>query len=62
MIHQLLISILWHTDLGQSIRIATVTLSQEGMQPQGWALQDVLNDSLVCYQDLSEYVGLSNIE
>ena len=23
---------------------------------------DVLNDSLVCYQDLSEYVGLENLE
>ena len=23
---------------------------------------DVLNDSFVCYQDLSEYVGLENIE
>ena len=34
------------------------TLSQEGIKPQGWALQDVSNDSFVCYQDLSEYVGL----
>ena len=24
--------------------------------------KDVLNDSFVCYQDLSEYVGLENIE
>ena len=38
--------------------IASLTLSQEGIQPQGWALQYVLNDSFVCYQDLSEYVGL----
>ena len=38
------------------------TLSQEGIQPQGWALQDVTNDYFVCYQDLSEYVGLKNIE
>ena len=38
------------------------TLSQEGIQPQGWALQYVLNDSFVCYQDLSEYVGLEHIE
>ena len=35
-----------------------ITLSQEGIQPQLWALQDVLNDSFVCYQGLSEYVGL----
>ena len=34
------------------------TLSQEGIQPQGWALQDASNDSFVCYQDLLEYVGL----
>ena len=36
--------------------------SQEGIQPQGWALQDGSNDSFVCYQDLSENVGLYNIE
>ena len=35
----------------------THTLSQEGILPQGWALQDVSNDSFVCYQNLSEYVG-----
>ena len=39
-----------------------LTLSQEGNKPQGWALQDVSNDSFVYYQDLSEYVGLKNIE
>ena len=37
-------------------------LSQEGIQPQGRALKYVLNDSMVCYQDLSEYVGLKIIE
>ena len=34
------------------------TLSHEGIQPQGWALQDVSYDYFVCYQDFSEYVGL----
>ena len=34
-----------------------VTLSQEGIQPEGWALQDVSNYSFVFYQDLSEYIG-----
>ena len=34
------------------------TLSQGGLQPQWWALQDSLNDYFVCYQDLLEYVGL----
>ena len=43
------------TRIQQSVLL---TLSQEGIQPQGWALQDVSNDSFVCYQDLSEYVGL----
>ena len=38
------------------------TLSQGGLQPQWWALQDNSNDSFVWYQDLSEYVGLQNIE
>ena len=37
------------------------TLSQGGLQPQWQALQDISNDSFVCYQDLSEYVGLENI-
>ena len=34
------------------------TLSQKGLQPQWRALQDILNDSFICYQDLSEYDGL----
>ena len=34
------------------------TLSQEGIQPQRGALQDVSNDLFVCYQDPSEYVSL----
>ena len=34
-------------------------LSQEVYPPQGWALQNVSNDSFVCYQDLSEYVKLA---
>ena len=41
---------------------AAFTLSQGGIQPQWWALQNVLNDSYVCFQDLSEHVGLQNIE
>ena len=40
----------------------SATLSQGGLQPQRRALQDVTNDSFVCYQDLSEYVGFQNIE
>ena len=31
------------------------TLSQGGLQPQGWAVQYVSNDSFLCYKDLSEY-------
>ena len=38
------------------------TLSQGGLQPQWRGLQDILNSSFVCYQDLLEYVGLGNIE
>ena len=37
------------------------TLSEGGLQPQLWALQEVMNNSLVSYKD-PEYVGLQNIE
>ena len=47
---------IWMTLDGWSA--VTTTLSQEGIQPQGWVLQDISNESFVCYQDLSEYVGL----
>ena len=36
-----------------------VTLSQGGLQLQWRALQDILNDSFICYQDLSECLGLT---
>ena len=38
------------------------TLSQGGIQPHWRVLQDILNDSFICQQDLSEYVGLQNNE
>ena len=37
------------------------TLSEGGLQPQLWALQEVMNNSLVSYKD-PEYLGLQNIE
>ena len=42
--------------------LAPYTLSQGKLQPEWRALQDISNDSFVCYQDLSEYVGLENIK
>ena len=37
-------------------------MSQGGLQSQWRALQDILNDSFICWQDVSEYVGFRNIE
>ena len=44
------------------VSVSQYTLSQGGLQPQWWALQDTLNDFFICWQELSEYVGLQNIE
>ena len=57
-----IILVLDYPIINKKVAQAPNTLSQEEIQPQRWALQDVLNDSFVCYQDLSEYVGLKNIE
>ena len=46
--------------VGPLLLRAHCTMSQGGLQPQWPALQDILNDSFVCSQDLSEYVGLKN--
>ena len=47
---------------GMGLVVALGTLSQVGLQPQWRALQDISNDSFVCYQDLLGYFCLGNIE
>ena len=57
---------LWHIETEYNKKInSELSLHHRG-ENDDWPMmsrpKDFLNDSFVCYQDLSEYAGLENIE